>query len=192
MKKENLLTTIALSLALIPFYASAQATTTPTEAQVFTACSQAAIEVRDGSIGAARATYNVAMANALSARKEAEKSAVALADADSKKDAIRIAVDEYKKSVTAAQEDLTKSRKEAWSAFETNTSKCRDASKDMRKGFVADKKASSTEKIAEPKTMQATEKTEAETAKSEPKSLRESLIDTLKNFFKIGDEAATN
>ncbi len=186
MKRENLLTTIALALAFIPFYAGAEAaTSTPpapaTEAQVFTACSQAAIEVRDNSIGAARTTYNIAMANALSARKEAEKSAVAFENVDEKKDAIRVAVDEYKKAVTAAQDGLTKARKEAWATFEAETNNCRDTSKELRKEAI-------TEKKGDAKAMQALEKSEIEEVKAEVKSFRESILDQLesiKNFFKL-------
>lgn len=195
MKKENLLTTIAIGIALLPFYASAEslASTTPsvpvqqaTEAQVFTACSQAAIEVRDNSIGSARTTYNLAMSEALNSRKDAEKNAVALDDEDERKDAIRAAVEDYKKAVTSAQDGLTKARKEAWSSFETNANKCRDVSKDTRKG-AADKRS-------ELRALQATEKTDGEEVKVETKSFRESLLEqleSLKNFFKKGTAVAT-
>lgn len=182
MRKEHIITTIAISLALLPFYASAetQATTTPqapaTEAQVFTACSQAAIEVRDNSIGAARTTYNVAMAAALSARKEAEKSAVAIADDDEKRGAIKAAVDQYKQSVTTAQDTLTKARKDAWNAFETNTNKCRDTTKEMRKGSAAKSD------------VRASQATTTDEVKSEAKSLKDSLLDSLKSFFKLGGD----
>jgi hypothetical protein len=199
MKKENLLTAVALSLALLPFYAGAQsaATTsatvaapTATEAQVFTACSQASIEVRDNSIGSARTTYNAAMASALSARKEAEKEAVALTDASEKKEAIRSAVEEYKKAVTAAQENLTKARKEAWATFEGNTNSCRDISKEARKASAIDKRATTSEKAAESRTMQA----ESAEVKTEAKSFRESFLEqleSLRNFFKKGTATTT-
>lgn len=190
MKREKLLTALALGIALVPIYAGAESAATSsasggtsmtTEAQVFTACSQAAIEVRDNSIGVARTTYNTAMAAALSARKEAEKDAVALADPDEKKDAIRTVVEEYKKAVTGAQDILTKSRKEAWNTFEMNTNKCREASKETKKGFMMDKSASSTEK--------ATPAGDTEETKTENKSLRESILESLKNFFKKGVES---
>lgn len=193
MKKNNIITSLALCFALLPLYAGAQsgpATSVPvsaqsataTEAQVFTACSQASIEVRDNAIGAARNAYNVAMATALSSRKDAEKRAVALDDAGDKKEAIRVAVEEYKKSVTTAQEKLTKERKEAWSAFETNTNKCRDISKEARSGAANEKKT-------ELRTMQAEQKENVEELKSETKSFRESFLDQLdsiRNFFKKG------
>lgn len=189
MKKENLLATLAIAFALVPLYASAEsnATTTvsgtQTEAQVFTACSQAAIEVRDNSIGSARTAYNLAMSAALSTRKDAEKSAVAIDDPNEKKDAIRAAVDEYKKEVTGAQDNLTKARKEAWSDFEANTTKCREASKE---------KSSSDKKGGDVRVIQATEKAEVNEVKSEAKSIKESIIESLKNFFKIGTGATTN
>lgn len=186
-KKTNILTTIALGAMLLPVFAHAESVATSTlpqtEAQVFTACSQAAIEVRDSSIGAARTTYNQSMAAALTARKEAEKEAVALADAGDKKEAIRAAVEEYKKAVSTAQDELTKSRKEAWSTFESNANSCRDTSKEARKGFITDKKASSTEK-------ESGDRSDADETKNEIKSLKDVFIESLKNFFKKG--AASN
>lgn len=193
MKKHNIITSLALAFVFLPLYAGAQsapANSVPvsaqaapaTEAQIFTACSQASIEARDNAIGAARNAYNVAMATALGSRKDAEKGAVALDDAGDKKEAIRAAVEEYKKSVTSAQEKLTKERKEAWSAFEANTNKCREISKEARSGAAADKKA-------DLRTMQAEQKAESEDIKKEVKTLRESFldqIDSLRNFFKKG------
>jgi hypothetical protein len=75
-----------------------------TEAQLLTACAQTSIDIRDSAIGSARMAYNNSMAVALDARKEAEKKAVALDDTDAKKDAIKVAVDAYKKDVTQAQD----------------------------------------------------------------------------------------
>lgn len=181
-KRENLFITLAIALAATPFYASAdtQATTTRpmTEAQVFTACSQSAIEVRDNSIGSARMTYNLAMSAALSARKEGEKNAVAIEDEDKKRDAIKAAVDQYKQAVTSAQENLTKARKEAWNAFEANTNKCREVSK----GKSGDKKSA----------VQTAEKTDEEEVKNETRSLKSSIIDSLKGFFRIGTGTTTS
>lgn len=137
MKNKTFITSLALGFALVPFFASAETATTtsvevsigvatPTEAQIFTACSQTSIEVRDEAIGKARTVYNLQMAAALDARKEAEKSAVALPEGETRKDAIRVAVEAYKDSVTDAQDQLTSARKEAWSGFETNTKGCRE------------------------------------------------------------------
>lgn len=191
MKKKNIITSVAFGLALLPFYAGAQSVATTslsvsaqpaTEAQVFTACSQASIEIRDNAIGAARTTYNTAMSAALSARKDAEKEAVAITDASDKKDAIQAAVEEYKKAVTSAQEDLTKARKEVWNSFEANTNNCRETSKETRKNSTIEKKA-------EQQTMQTEQKTKVEEVKTETKSFRESFMDqleSLKNFFTKG------
>lgn len=173
--KRNLLLTIALSALAVPVLANAQvsATSSPTtEAQVFTACSQTAIEVRDESIGSARTAYNNAMAVALDARKEAEKKAVAIDDEDDKKDAIKDAVDAYKKAVNQAQDTLIKARKEAWNTFETNTKICREMNKDKR-----DTPLSATA------TKTSIVKQEVKTEKT----FKESFLESLKNLFKMGD-----
>ncbi len=204
MKKKTLLKTFALGLAFIPMFASAETTATstvqlslaaPTEAQVFTACSQTSIEVRDEAIGSARTAYNNSMSLALDARKEAEKSAVAVEDTDQKKEAIRVAVEDYKKAVTDAQDTLTAARKEAWDSFETNTQGCRDGGKDKRQAFVAEKKTVSVQKKAEVKTMQANLKVDTkatvEAAKVEAEAKTEKTfrtvikdqIDSIKAFF---------
>ncbi len=166
MKKNTFITTLALSAVLIPFLASAQISATtslqigvgqqPTEAQILTACSQSSIEIRDSAIGSARTAYNNAMSIALEARKNAEKEAVAIEDSGDKKDAVEVAVEGYKKSVTQAQDGLTKARKEAWLAFEVNTKGCREISKDKREAYVAEMK------------MEA--KTEAETKDAAPEA----------------------
>lgn len=206
MKKNTLLTTFALALGFVPMLASAQlsvnlsATTSvqveagqASEAQILTACSQTSIEIRDSAIGSARMAYNNAMAVALDARKEAEKKAVALTDADEKKAAIKIAVEAYKKAVTQAQEGLTKARKDAWATFETNTKNCRDMNNDNRESFISEKKDGVETKKTELRTLQAELKTETkagtEEQKTETKTLREAIKDAFKAFFKIGVSA---
>lgn len=183
MKKNTLIATFALAL-LLPAFAGAQATpdqvhtdaisSQATEAQIFTSCSQDAIEVRDGAIGSARTAYNNAMAIALNNRKEAEKKAVALTDAGDKKDAIKDAVDAYKKAVTQAQETLTKARKEVWAAFEDNTNNCRDTSKEQRDETTADKRTASTSVTLQAASVKAT----AQSTETE------SIFTKIKNFFK--------
>jgi hypothetical protein len=195
------LTITALALATLPVFASAQslslgisATTTvqatsgaATEAQLLTACAQASIDIRDSAIGSARMAYNNSMAAALDARKEAEKKAVAIDDTDAKKDAIKVAVDAYKKDVTQAQDALTKARKDAWAQFEANTNACRDLSKDKASILGADKKsASTTGELRMQATMMKSEvKALAEENKAEVKTFREVMIDSIKAFFKI-------
>ncbi len=227
MKKNTLITTLAVSLAFVPFLVSAQTATTsvqvsvgtPTEAQVFTACSQTSIEIRDEAIGDARTKYNTQMAAALDARKEAEKKAVAL-DESEKKDAIRAAVEAYKESVTVAQDNLTVARKEAWASFEINTKGCKETGA-KREAFIAGEQKVAPQAKSETRVMmqanQATLKQAQPTAapmtattvsveqkgeakvemKAETKSFREvikSQFDSLKAFFKIGasTEATTN
>lgn len=175
MNKKAYLTTFIALLGFMPVFASAQlsATTTPqaSEAQVFTACSQAAIEVRDSSIGSARVAYNNSMNVALDARKVAEKEAVALADAGEKKAAIKVAVDDYKKAVTQAQDALTKARKEAWSTFEASTKACREAHK--------------PENDDEDEIMQPSKAAEPESKPAKP-----GFFESLKNLFWKGSSAS--
>ena len=190
--KRKLLTTLALLSVLSPAFASAQvninvSASGATEAQILTACSQTSIEIRDSAIGSARTAYNNAMTVALDARKEAEKKAVALADAGDKKDAILVAVEAYKKAVTQAQDNLTKARKDAWAAFETNTKGCRDTTNENRETFVTEKKDAASAKQTELRTLQTEQKTVAEEHKAEAKTFREVIkaqIDTLRSFFK--------
>lgn len=169
-------TLITLALLSLPVFAFAEANPDnngqATEAQIFTTCSQTAIENRDSSIGSARTAYNNAMAVALGARKDAEKKAVAIEDADEKKTAIKEAVEDYKKAVSQAQDALVKARKEAWAQFETSTSQCREASKE--------KKDITSELKSDARTMQATAKVEEK--KSE--SLKDTILNSIKNLFK--------
>lgn len=219
--KKNILTTLALGLAVVPFLAGAQTATTsvqvsvgtPTEAQVFTACSQTSIEIRDEAIGDARTKYNTQMAAALDARKEAEKKAVAL-DESEKKDAIRAAVEAYKESVTVAQDNLTVARKEAWASFEINTKGCKETGA-KREAFIAGEQKAVAEAKADTRVMmqsQANLKQAQPTAapmaatnvtveqktelKIEARSFRDvikSQLDSIKAFFKIGASTeATN
>lgn len=209
MKKNILLTTFTLGFALFPMFASAQVsvsattsvqaslnTTQATEAQILTACSQASIEIRDSAISSARTSYNNSMAIALDARKEAEKKAVALTDAGAKKDAIKVAVEEYKRGVTQAQEGLTKARKEAWAAFEVNTKACRETNKDKREAVKdavdAAKAELKQESKTELRTMQAEVKAEQKAVIEEHKSIREVLkdsLETIKSFFMLKGSA---
>lgn len=168
-------TLITLALLSLPLFASAQASSeqngVATEAQIFTTCSQEAIEARDSSISSARTAYNSAMAIALGSRKDAEKKAVALPDANEKKTAIKEAVEEYKKAVNQAQEALIKARKEAWAHFETSTSKCREESKENKSSTLdADEQDRSADD------------TKIEDKKEE--SFKNVLFGAIKHFFK--------
>lgn len=184
MNKALRIAIMTLGMLIAPIVVSAE-TETPlqTEAQVFTACSQAAIELRDSTISSARSVYNTTMAIALDARKEAEKKAVAIDDTSAKKDAIKKAVEEYKESASRAQEILTKERKSAWASFEENTKNCREMNKEKREAFIAEKKEQTTEAKAEMRAL-------SDDHKGEMKSLKETLrakLDSLKNLFKKGE-----
>lgn len=185
MKTTKTLGTILLSILAIglvnPVYAQSRNASTTieisstgevTEAQVFTACSQASIETRDSSIGSARTAYNNAMALALDARKEAEKKAVAITDASDKKAAIKLAVDDYKKAVAQAQDGLTKARKEAWSSFEENMKTCRDTSKDKRTSNASTTIASQSETVR---------------VEDEEKTFKDVIIHSFRSLFKKGE-----
>lgn len=90
----------------------------------FTSCSQEAIEARDTKIAASRSVYNTAMANALTERKNREKSAIAIKDTDDKKEAIKESVENYKNQTRAAQNSLSASRKTVWQEFEDAIKDC--------------------------------------------------------------------
>lgn len=183
--KKYFLSTLLIGAIIAPALASAEvtatttATTTVSTSQNFTVCQQGAIEKRDTSLGTSRTTYNTSMTQALDARKNAEKAAVAITDPTAKITAVRAAADAYKKAVTAAQETLTKSRKDILATFELDTKGCRQTKKDERTTVVSEKKA-------EIKTLQAERKVEVEVKKSEIQAIRESFrsrIDALRSFF---------
>lgn len=102
------------------------ATTTVTSEENFTLCQQQAIEKRDTSLASSRLLYNTAMANALIDRKNREKAAIAIADKEAKKIAIRNSVDTYKNLVKEAQDHLVDARKNAWQTFEDEVESCRE------------------------------------------------------------------
>lgn len=146
--KKQLLTVGASILFLFPLYGYAEntqsavlavssfkedfkeevstSTATSTKVMTFTICSQEAIEARDTKIASSRLTYNTAMANALTERKNREKAAVAIVDEKDKKDAIKASVDTYKHQAKAAQTTLTQARKLAWQTFDNDIQACRD------------------------------------------------------------------
>jgi hypothetical protein len=144
--------------------ATSTATTTPlTSSQVFTACSQDAIETRDDTISSARATYNSAMTAALSQRKDSEKQAVGAENDDEKKSILTKAADEYKDAVHTAQDNLSQARKDAWTQFEADVKACRDA----RDGTVA-----------------RAAKAEVKAEKEEDKSIIKNFFEAIKGIFK--------
>ncbi len=165
------------------------ASTTPV--RTFTLCSQEAIETRDTRIASSRATYNIAMANALTERKNREKAAVAIIDDGDKKDAIKVSVDTYKSQAKAAQVVLVQARKVAWQSFENDIKKCHDA----QSGEVMKQADSEPALMSEPATPapssmkkieKALEKTVEKTEEKESKSIKETIkaqFENLKSLF---------
>lgn len=144
---------------------TASTTASSTPVWSFTLCSQEAIETRDTKIAASRATYNTAMANALTERKNREKAAVAILDEADKKAAIKASVETYKAQSKAAQNVLTQARKLAWQTFENNIKKCRDL-EDTQTIFTEEKKTEPTlmsEQTSVTKKMEKTEEKEVKT-----------------------------
>jgi hypothetical protein len=190
------LSPLLLSFLLVPSFVSAddvsdtQATSTTasstivlSKSQIFTACSQDAIELRDTRLAQARGAYNNAMNTLLVERKDAEKEAVAIEDEKEKKEAIKDSVDNYKVQVKVIQNTLTQSRKAIWQNFENDTKTCRenlekkndDESKDAKK---------SLKEAPEARAMSATMAVDAKKeAAPEQKSVKESLFSSIKSLF---------
>lgn len=204
--KKHILTLGAGVLFLLPLYGYAEelplklavsATTTLSEelvaststasstpARTFTLCSQEAIEVRDTKIATSRTTYNTAMANALTERKNREKAAVAISDEGDKKDAIKASVETYKNQSKAAQTVLVAARKIAWQTFESDIKKCHEAQ---------DEEVISQAAVAEPAVMsepapamRKIEKTVEKVEEKENKTIKETIkaqFENLKSLF---------
>ncbi len=204
--KKHILTLGAGVLFLLPLYGYAEelplklavsATTTLSEELVasastasttpirtFTLCSQEAIEARDTKIATSRTTYNTAMANALTERKNREKAAVAISDEGDKKDAIKASVETYKNQSKAAQTVLVAARKIAWQTFESDIKKCHEAQ---------DEEVISQAAVAEPAVMsepapamRKMEKTVEKVEEKENKTIKETIkaqFENLKSLF---------
>lgn len=194
--KKHFFISVAVATSFIPMFVSAQvatssatitsSSTTPTSSQVFTACSQMSIDRRDTAIAAARLTYNGKMVEALTARKEAEKSAVALLDidVDGNKDATKNAIESYRKAVQSAQENLVAARTVAWNNFEKDTQGCRETSKEIKTmgtSNASEKKLEAKDSSVEWKKM----KTVQQMKEGETKTLRENLLIQLDSFFSL-------
>lgn len=186
MKKTTLHITL-LGLLLVPSFAFAEEITlaigtstvsTSTSSSIntpsikpFTICSQEAIERRDTNIASSRQTYNVAMTNALTERKNREKAAIAVEDQDKKKDAIRSSVDSYKNQTKAAQNMLTQTRKALWQSFENDIKNCRDT----EESTIA-KDNQPEEKVA---------KIIKKTEENEVKTITETIKDKIETFLSL-------
>lgn len=200
--KKHLLTIAAGFLFALPLYGYAEelpqtvlgvATSTKEEAtttisiKTFTACSQEAIEARDTKIAASRLTYNTAMANALTERKNREKAAVAILDEDDKKDAIKASIETYKHQAKTAQATLTQARKLAWQTFDNDIKACRDLEQETDDASQVTK--AEEEQVPAARTMMMKKGSETETADTkavESKSFKETIKDkfeSIKSLF---------
>lgn len=191
---------IALLFAL-PLYGSAQESSSSTIAtssvatstaplsktQLFTLCSQEAIEVRDTKLAQARSTYNSGMNALLSERKEREKESVAVEGEKEKKALIRDSVEAYKNQVRTLQNTLTQSRKTIWQTFEADTKNCRESlDKKIETELKEEKKATKEQakrEVAEMKESAKDVKQEVKKEEVEQKSVKESLFDSIKSLF---------
>lgn len=145
--------------------------------KTFTTCSQEAIESRDTSIASSRLTYNNAMTSALLERKNSEKAAVALKTDDTKKDALKLSVETYKKETKAAQTVLTQARKLTWQTFDSDIKKCREL-----EDIETESKSENTQPAiaSEPSTF--SKKIEKSENKEEVKTIKETLKAQFESF----------
>ena len=189
------LSPLLLSFLLAPAFVSANevteslATSTATsstialtKSQIFTTCSQDAIELRDTKLAQARGSYNNAMNALLVERKEAEKEAVAIESEKEKKEAIKESVDNYKAQVKVIQNTLTQSRKTIWQNFENDTKTCRD---NLEKKDDDENKSAkrSLKEAPEARTMSAMSAEVKKESVPEQKSVKESLLNSIKSLF---------
>lgn len=200
--KKRILTLGAGVFFLLPLYGNAEelpsklavaATTTLSEEMVasttpvrtFTLCSQEAIETRDTQIATSRMTYNIAMANALTERKNREKAAVAIIDESEKKDAIKVSVETYRDQAKAAQTALVAARKAAWQAFENDIKNCHDVQDEVVTPQAKAEPAAMMMKTSAPE-MRKMEKTVERTEEKEGKTIKETIkaqFENLKSLF---------
>ncbi len=146
--------------------------TASTTVKSFTVCSQEAIENRDTKIATSRAQYNTSMASALTERKNKEKAAVAVLNADDKKDAIKLSIETYRNQAKGAQTILTQARKATWQTFEDDIALCRDIEKSIE--VLDNEPSGSAARSVEP-TLKKTDETESKSIKETIKAGIESL-----------------
>ncbi len=180
---------------MLPFFAHAEtiASTTDemstttlaimTKAQLFTSCSQDAIELRDTKLSQARTTYNNAMNALLLDRKNAEKAAVAIEDEKEKKTAVKDSVEKYKSDVKAIQSTLTQARKTIWQNFENDTKKCRTYLEKDDDQVTKDEKALTKETAKKEAIETKEQKREEKKDDHDQKTVKESIIDSIKSLF---------
>jgi uncharacterized protein with GYD domain len=198
MKKiSTILSPFFVGMFLFPVLVHAESATTTTEetgpiatttvivtkAQLFTGCSQDAIELRDTKLAQARSTYNNAMNALLLERKNTEKAAVAIEDEKEKKAAVKESVEKYKTEVKTIQNTLTQSRKTIWQNFENDTKKCR-VHLEKEEDSVTKEEKQVTKEVARKEVTDTKEvKKEEKKEDHEQKTVKESIIDSIKSLF---------
>ena len=126
MKKTSIVLGF-LSLAVLPVLASAQVATSTTRTALSptkVTCVQNAIEKRDSAIIAGHNTFNTSITGALTARKDALKSAWALTDRAAMKTAKKTAWVNFSTSQKSAHDSMRSVRKSSWSTFNTDMRAC--------------------------------------------------------------------
>lgn len=200
MKKLSLLLSpLFLGVLLVPHFAYAEETSTTTDAtstiststapltkaQLFTMCSQDAIELRDTKLAEARGSYNNAMTALLVERKNEEKAAVAIENEKEKKAAIKESVENYKVEVKKLQNTLTQSRKAIWLNFENDTKECREALDKVEIEDTPKEERKMTKEVVKKETTEAKEmkKEEKKEEHETTKTVKESIFDSIKSLF---------
>ena len=89
-----------------------------------TSCMQTAVEKRDTALVSAIDTFHNKVSSALTARKDALKSAWGLSETAARRTALKTAWEEYKKSTRNARNTLKEARRSSWSMFKTDSKAC--------------------------------------------------------------------
>lgn len=176
--------TFLIPLLLLPLFAYADetqiASSTATSSigiakeELFTSCSQDAIELRDTKLAVARGTYNNTMNTLLVERKNAEKTAIAIKNEKERKAVIKESVESYRSQVKEAQNIFTDTRKTVWQNFETDTKKCRE---------LLDEETTVREETDEAAAEKINSETREVKKESSEKTIAESIISSIKSLF---------
>ena len=123
--KKTLLT---IALLASPLFTSAQTTVATSTAATLTqtkiVCAQTAVEKRDVAIIAGHNNFNTAITTALTARKDAVKSAFALKEKNAVKEARKTYNNTFSTSIKKAHTDMRTVRVNAWNAFKNEMKIC--------------------------------------------------------------------
>jgi hypothetical protein len=125
-KKTSMILGLVYIISL-PMLASAQSATSTTGAVPNVAkvtCVQNAIEKRDSSLIVGHNAFNTSIVNALTARKDALKSAYALSDKNAMKTAKKTAWSSFSSAQKSAHDSMRSIRKTSWNTFNTDMRAC--------------------------------------------------------------------